>query len=183
MHVNKKRLSELLGISEPTLTQYQREGMPLIAKGSRGKENEYDVAAVIAWFKNRLQAERSQQSSGDLNYEVERTRLTKAQADKQELDLAARRGELVDVSDVRKHWQQMVFAAKAKLLAIPVKAAPAVITAQSTAEVFELLTAMIREALDELSETGAPQCANEGDMVDREPVVERDRKKRIKRAR
>jgi len=59
MRVNKKRLSELLGISEPTLTQYQREGMPLVAKGSRGKENEYDVAAVIAWFKNRLKAEQS----------------------------------------------------------------------------------------------------------------------------
>ena len=160
---HQAELASFFGVSRTTIQVWQGEGMPVLsqAKGNV-KTNSYDTVAVLKWWLNR---ELSKITGGplgdDLNYEAERARLTKAQADKQELDVAARRGELLAVDDVRKHWQSMVFAAKAKLLAVPVKAAPAVITAQTTAEVFDLLSTMIREALDELSASGEPTSSDD----------------------
>ncbi len=131
-----------------------KHGCPVesLAKGSTG--NSYEVAAVFAWRVAR--AERNDRPPGDI--ETERARLIKAQADKTELEVAELHGELVRVSDVTDAWSQHIASARAKLLALPSKAAPRVLPGR-VAETQELLRNIIDEALNELAGDGLPERA------------------------
>lgn len=51
MRLNKRELSLKLNVSEATLTNWQREGMPVLEHGSRGKPGVYDFAAVVRWMR------------------------------------------------------------------------------------------------------------------------------------
>lgn len=89
MLVNQRQLSEFLGVSQVTLTEWQRHGLPMIAREMNGLENEYDTAKVVAWIVQRELA-RSQSSSA-------RERLDRIRAEREELALRKDIGELVSV--------------------------------------------------------------------------------------
>ena len=90
--------------------------------------------------------------------EAEQTRLTKARADKIELELAEQRGELHRASAVMRVWADNVINAKTRLLAIPTKIAPELV-GKSIQEVQVALKKEIHEALLELSEYDERQIA------------------------
>lgn len=52
MRINKRELSERLGVSEQTLTAWQRAGMPVLEHGRRGKPGTYDLGAVVRWVRS-----------------------------------------------------------------------------------------------------------------------------------
>ena len=49
MEVNKKRLSEIFGVSIRTIQNWQDQGMPVARGGGKGNEVLYDSAAAIEW--------------------------------------------------------------------------------------------------------------------------------------
>ncbi len=51
MVLNKVGLSARLGVSERTLTEWQRKGMPVVSQGRRGNSNGYDLASVVQWIR------------------------------------------------------------------------------------------------------------------------------------
>lgn len=56
MQVNKKELSEIFGISERTLTEYQKDPLfPFIEDGGRGQKNLYDTAQVLRYLISRIE--------------------------------------------------------------------------------------------------------------------------------
>jgi len=83
-------------------------------------------------------------------YEAQRRR-TLAQAQQEELKAKTLEGTLVPVVDVADTWQQAASSIRAKLLALPTKAAPLCMGVRSVAEIRSVLETIIREALDELS--------------------------------
>ncbi len=99
MEVNKKQLADIFGASIRTIQNWQEQGMPVLRGGGKGNEVLYDSAAVIKWYaerdaeieneKLRREVEELRQASeADLQpgtIEYERHRLTRAQADAQEL--------------------------------------------------------------------------------------------------
>ena len=103
MEVNKKQLADIFGASIRTIQNWQEQGMPVLRGGGKGNEVLYDSAAVIRWYaerdaeieneKLRREVEELRQASEtDLQpgtIEYERHRLTRAQADAQELKNAA----------------------------------------------------------------------------------------------
>lgn len=89
MLVNQRQLSEVLGVSQVTLTEWQRQGLPMNAREANGLENEYDTAKVIAWMIQRDLA-RAQSHSA-------RERLDRIRAEREELALRKDIGELVSV--------------------------------------------------------------------------------------
>ena len=93
---NKKTLSEVFGISETTLTKYQKQGLPFIRGRSKGNSNTYDTEAVFRWLVEKEQSGRLEGGS-EIDTEYERGRLARAQADAKELDNAERRKELAPV--------------------------------------------------------------------------------------
>lgn len=78
-------------------------------------------------------------------------RLTAARADKVELEVQAKKGELIAVKEVEKKWAAMLIAFRGKMLTIPTALAPELSGMDSPAEIEALLRRSIHEALNELS--------------------------------
>ncbi len=112
MEVNKKQLADIFGASIRTIQNWQEQGMPVLRGGGKGNEVLYDSAAVIKWYaerdaeieneKLRREVEELRQASeADLQpgtIEYERHRLTRAQADAQELKNARDSAEVVETA-------------------------------------------------------------------------------------
>ncbi len=112
MEVNKKQLADIFGASIRTIQNWQEQGMPVLRGGGKGNEVLYDSAAVIKWYAERdaeieneklrreveelLQASETDLQPGTIEYE--RHRLTRAQADAQELKNARDSAEVVETA-------------------------------------------------------------------------------------
>ncbi|HHH6902877.1 terminase small subunit [Escherichia coli] len=110
MNVNKKRLAEIFGVDPRTIERRQMQGLPHVSGGGKGMEVTFDSAQVIEWYVQRekeIENEKLRSELDDLRAvgesdlqpgttEYERYRLTKAQADGQELKNARETGEVID---------------------------------------------------------------------------------------
>lgn len=125
-------------------------------------ENGYPADKFGDWLRDRWRRDLGVAPDGEVyDYEVERARLTKAQADKTELEAAELAGALVRVEDVETEWGRMLGAVRARLLSLPSKAAPRVRVAVNDEEAAALIEAEVTEALQELSSDGIPPTTRE----------------------
>lgn len=113
MNVTKAQLADLFEVSTRTITTWQSQGMPVVAgegNGGKGGENTYSTKDVITWYADREASLENEilrkdldalQQSGDEalqpgTIDYERYRLTRAQADGQELKNAKDSAEVVE---------------------------------------------------------------------------------------
>ncbi|EGM3942858.1 terminase small subunit [Escherichia coli] len=110
MNVNKKKLADIFGVDVRTITAWQSQGLPLVSGGGKGTESVFDTTAAIQWYAQRESdieneklrkeiedlraASESELQPGTIDYE--RYRLTKAQADAQELKNAREEGLVLE---------------------------------------------------------------------------------------
>ena len=137
------RLAALLGVSPRTVQTLAKDGV--IPKAERGR---FPLAAVTAY----CEFIRSDARRGPADFQAERARLTRARADVAEIELAQRRGELLARDDVDQAMFGAFSRVRARLLAIPSKAAPLVAMSDTNAAGV-VLRKEINAALRELSET------------------------------
>lgn len=111
MQINKKGLADVFGVDVRTITAWQSQGLPTLSGGGKGVEVRFDSAAAIRWFAERdasIENEKLRKEVEDLRaasesdlqpgtIDYERYRLTRAQADSQELKNKATERRLVDV--------------------------------------------------------------------------------------
>lgn len=154
--VNKTELSEIIGVSQRTLTTWQKNGLPIAMDGTRGTENLYDTEEVIQWMIQREIQRRIADHGGEeeewFDYEKERARLTYHQANIAALDEQVKEGKLIPSEIVESTWVDFVAAFKAKTLSIPTKAAHHFITLSDLNQIQDCLKEHLNEALSELSE-------------------------------
>ena len=146
MELNRSDTAQKLNVSLTTLDDWRRKGCP---HAKKGKQVFLDMDDLKIWLDNR--------SSGDLDYTQERAKLTRLQAEKVTLDLEQQRGNLLPLEMVIEGWQGLFANARARLLALPPKAAAQVIGMESYLEVEEVIRVIIYEALDELASDGVPK--------------------------
>lgn len=143
--VNKSRLSKILGKSQFTLTEWQKDGMPIAKTADRkGQSNTYDTAAVIEWMIRR---------ASDTSTAMERAklRLTEAEAEMAELKVKEKKEELIPL-DRMKHLMSGVFAScRARVLSIPSRIAPIVATHRDPKKIQKVLEQACAEALTDLA--------------------------------
>lgn len=110
MNVNKKTLSEIFNVDPRTIERWMSQGLPLASGGGKGVGVTFDSELVIKWYVDRdcelengkLRKEvEDLRAAGESNLEVgtidyERYRLTKAQADAQELKNLRDEGKVID---------------------------------------------------------------------------------------
>ena len=113
----------------------------------RSSPGHFDCKAFGEWLEKRRAPD---------NFQAERTRLTKAQADKAEIEAAELARELVRTEDVKLTWGELVAAVRAKLLSLPSKLAPLLAPPGKVAEAQALAETMVHEALSELAGSGLP---------------------------
>ena len=110
MNVNKKKLADIFGVDVRTITAWQSQGLPLVSGGGKGTESVFDTTAAIQWYAQReadIENEKLRKEIEDLRaasesdlqpgtIDYERYRLTKAQADAQELKNAREEGLVLE---------------------------------------------------------------------------------------
>ena len=175
--VNREELAAILGKNAGTITEWLRLGLPRVAASAGRSGDTYDTEAVIEWMVQREVRKLMVGENGELiNFEMERARLTKEQADKVAMDNAIKRGDLMSASDVAKHWAGIIVNAKTRLLSIPTKAAPMVMGVKSLPVAREVIERFVMEALNELvaadfhPDGGGAPGVEAAPEVDSEPV-------------
>jgi len=152
-HVNKVDLAALMGVSSVTIGQWVSKGCPYVQKGAAGKAWVFDVPEVVGWREQQV----ALQAVGDtksLDIDEARRRKLAAEAALSELDLAVRKGELVEIESVASAVAEEYANVRAKLLGLPTKVAPQAIGITETAELQSLLESVVTEALEELVRDG-----------------------------
>lgn len=152
---NGKETAQLLGISEPALVKAVRErGCPIAVPGAKGTEAVYDWRAVVAWRTDELRAAAKQ-------LDVERARLSRAQAERTELELQRGRGRVVDRARMEQAMSEVLVTVRESLLAIPDRVAAIIAAETDEQRVRASISAEIRGSLEALvvrmGDDGAPQ--------------------------
>lgn len=149
---NLNELAAHLDVTRQTVDRWLKAGCPYVTKADRdaGKEWELDLAAVVDWRKDR-EVEKAIGTASGATIDEAKRRKTAAEAELAELDLAERRGQVVAVAAVMKFFGDQVSSARARLLALPTKAAPLMVPITDVVEAREQLDAIVRECLNELS--------------------------------
>jgi phage terminase Nu1 subunit (DNA packaging protein) len=151
--LNSVQAAELTGITVQGMASISKSADPP-PKGANG----YDCREFGQWLKRRHLRGVGVDSTGiRYDYDAERARLTKAQADKTELEARELQGEMVVADAVIEEWARMLGALRARLLSIPSKTAPRARGAQSDEHASKLIEAEVLEALQELSDDGLPE--------------------------
>jgi len=152
MLVNKRKLAEILGRSERTLTTWIKQGMPVEISSTRGRAHQFDTAEVVSWM---IQREISTLSDGgNLDLTVETARLKHYQANNEALKEAQLRGSLIPAELIIEFGSAMVGAARAKLLAIHSKIRNRF--SDLSQDVIDEIQEFHHEALEELGNDGVP---------------------------
>lgn len=150
--VNKRELSQILGISERTLTEWQREGLPVMMKSARGASNQYDTAMVIQWRIAREVHGAAKESPKD--------RLDRLRGDQVELELAQLRRDLVNIAEIEPALGQYFSDAVALMMSMPDKYAPLI----SEAPDADAIHAMLEDLIEELrQQLGAYEFGDDSD--------------------
>ena len=116
--------------------------------GKRGRENVYDLAeCMFARYENS-------ELVGQPKLMAERARLAKEQADKLEMENAAKRGELLHSEDVLKSWGGLITNARQALLSMSRRLSPVICHKEET-EIEDAIEKEVRTILGDLAEPGA----------------------------
>jgi phage terminase Nu1 subunit (DNA packaging protein) len=108
--VNQTELAEIHGVSDVTIWEWQKAGMPILERGDRGNPNRYDVAATIFWRIAR-EVEKAVGGKGSV-----KDRRDQVALEREELELAEKKNLLVPVEQVEPVWNTRVLAAQALML-------------------------------------------------------------------
>ncbi|MCL4799020.1 MAG: terminase small subunit [Burkholderiales bacterium] len=141
VELTQRQLARVLGVSAASIVAWEGEGLPCL--GDRGRHRLYDAGAAVQWWLAREVARRGAD-------DPDRKRLLRAQADRQELELARRAGRLVDADDVRRSQQETARMVADAMLALPARVAAIVAPADPPAAQ-RLLEHEVRRALTALA--------------------------------
>jgi phage terminase Nu1 subunit (DNA packaging protein) len=145
-------VSVFLNISSRRIQQMAKS--EIIHQKKRGIFSLQDVVQSYIGFLKKGQAS-SPGEAAALDYNTEKTLLTKAQREKAELEVAVIRGELHRGEDVRAVMGNMIIACKSKLCSIPSKLAPQLLAQTDIPVLQDIIKREIDEALKELSDYNA----------------------------
>ncbi len=137
-------------ITEMRISQLVKEGMP---KAARGK---YDAVRCMYWYIGSLRRtvakrETVNADGSSSNLMSDRRRLIAAQAEREELELAKQRGNLIPITEHVRILADMVTETRARLLAVPGRVAPAVLNETSRVVAQGKIETEIRVALGDLA--------------------------------
>lgn len=138
--LTKEQVAALLGLTGRRISEMARDG----SGPPRNEDGSYPPERFGDWWRRREEV-----GSPD-------ARIKRARAEREEIELAQLRGELVPLAGVVRHWQTMAAAMRNRLLTLPPTAAPVIAPTGKVADVQAKLERMVHEALDEIAGDGAP---------------------------
>lgn len=153
IEISKADLAQYVGVSLTTITNWVRQGCPYVTKGAKGRAWTFNSAEVMTWREEKI-AQNAVGDTASLDIEEARRRKLAAEAAMVELDLAKRRGEVIEIEEVAGVVGDDYANVRAKLLSLPTKLAPQLIGIDDPAECQALIERGVAEALEELTADG-----------------------------
>ena len=154
-------IAKLLQLSERRVQQLTKDGV--IPKVDRGK---YELVPAVHGYINYLRHQMSADFSPD-DIVKNKNRLTLATAELREIEKSQLEGELIPTSEIKKTWLHYVNLIKTKLLSIPNKAAPQMVTVNNINDAKNLLKERIHDTLDEIAKVDITNT-QQGNVIDSE---------------
>lgn len=162
----------IFGCTTQTLRTWVGQGCPCVQQGQGQRVPwQFKTADVSHWLV-RTAVEKAGNKGQSTNLDGAKLRRLNALASMAELDLARRIGEIVPIAAVDEIVGEQHTSIKAKLLSMPSRAAPLLVTCKTVAEYRDILDRMIREILEELREvdrTKLMEGVDPGSQGDLEP--------------
>jgi phage terminase Nu1 subunit (DNA packaging protein) len=120
-----EEISQILDVDISTIKRWISNGLPCDRAG-RGKPCRLDATEVAAWMREKGLTGKLGRPKTETAKELEAARIRKenALADRYELDVAVRRGELLERVDVERMNVQKVAALRNALLSLPASLSP-----------------------------------------------------------
>ena len=140
-------ISQLLKLSERRIQQLAKD--EVIPKAQRG---EYDMIPCVHGYIDYLKAKIGGEYTAE-DLAINRNRLLKAQADLAEIEKQKQEGELITKEEVKKNWLNLLSVLKTKLLSMPNKLAPVVLTYKNVNEIKLVIKEKVYDALFEIAGT------------------------------
>ena len=145
-NINAADLGKVLGISRASIANLATDGV--LPRASRGL---FSLSACVQAY---VQHKRVAAGGNDVaNLTVERSRLAKAKADKAERDARVEAGDLIPADDIDAAWIATAAMIRTRILAVPKKIAPRVISLKTATEAEQLMGKELNAALAALAET------------------------------
>ncbi|MBN1039035.1 hypothetical protein DVW12_10005 [Clostridium botulinum] len=176
--VSSTVLANLFGLTTRRIRQLENEG--IIKKVARGKYSlQENIKSYITFIKASADLKESKTEEGKIDYDEEHALLERRKREKIELELAAMRGTMHYSEDVERVMTDMLSNFKAKVLALPSRVAPSLITLNNIADIQEALQSEVLDVLGELSEYNPSDFYSEEyvDVVEDENNEELNEKK------
>ncbi|MEO0957086.1 MAG: terminase small subunit [Pseudomonadota bacterium] len=147
--VSARELAPWLGLSTPRVNELARQGS---IKRHDGRK--YALREAIVSYIATLREGQLGRTNSHPDLLEEKARLTRAQADKAEIQLAQTRGDLVKVDDVERAWSATLRDVRAGMLAVPsrVQQRLAHLTAHDVSEIDREVREVLAEIADEAEE-------------------------------
>jgi len=147
-HLTQAQAAEIAGMSARRLRQLEQEGA-----GPPREAGAYPPRQFGRWL-----LARNAVAAGRLDANQEKARLDAARASLAELELAARRGELVEVTAVTALWVDEVARLRSRLLHLPSRVAPTLVGVEDLRVAEHALRDALIETLGAISAVdGTPQ--------------------------
>lgn len=153
MTLNRSEIAQLFGVSLPTISQWLSKGMPFESKGTQGRKWSFNASEVVKWREAMIVSQAIGDTSG-LDLDEARRRKLAAEAAMVELDLAKRKGEVIEIDAVAGVVGDDYANVRAKLLSLPTKLAPQLIGIDDVATCKALIERGVSEALEEFTADG-----------------------------
>lgn len=102
--VGQEQIADFFGVAPKTIVEWQEQGMPIAVRGRPGVPSEYDSSSCVAWLVQRevkkVQGEKPQD------------RLARLQADRIEIELMEKRGQLLPADQIEPKLRAALIAAR-----------------------------------------------------------------------
>lgn len=148
--VSSTVLANLFGVSTRRIRQFENEG--IIKKVARGKYSlQENIKSYITYIQATSNLKNDEKTDEEVNYDVEHALLEKRKREKIELELAEMRGEMHKSEDVERVMNDMLSNFRSKLLALPSRLAPQLVTLTTISDFQDILQREVLDILHELS--------------------------------
>jgi len=161
--VSTSVISDIFNVSTRRVRQLVEEGV--IDRASNGT---FELVPTVKKYILNLKLKDDSRAEGktiEQQLEIEKIRNERAKADMAEMKLARMQGTMHDAIDVERVMTDMLSAMRAKLLGMPSKIAPVIVSQDEITIIQEIIRKNIYEALQELSEYD-PEMFYSEDYID-----------------
>ena len=143
---------EIFGITSRQYRKHAHEdGAPIVIGGK------VNLIQACKWLISYYRA--LAKGQGSLSLTDERTRLTKINADRKQLQLGREIGGLIDTTEAMRLWGAVCQAVRSKILSMPSKLSPLVLGIKTIPEIKDITEKFAREVLNELSDPDLVKAA------------------------